>query len=139
MKKIIVLIISLCFCACSLDSSNNQVQKYGEKVSFEQGKVLTYPDFTIKYVGKRTKKYPDETSAQTMTFYDFQIVNVKDGKKQLLVWSTGAGDIAPVFFYIETADFAIEHGISEILKEPLGEGTMVIWKRADFEEALKKK
>ena len=137
MKKIIVLIISLCLCACGLNGSNNQVQKYGEKVSFEQGKVLTYPDFTIKYVGKRTKKYPDETSALTMTFYDFEVV--KDGKKQMVIWTTGAGDIAPVYFYIDTLDFAIEHGKSEILKEPLGEGTMVIWKRADFEEALKKK
>lgn len=138
MKKILTLLISFCLTACGLGGSGgNDVQKYGDKVSYEGGKVLKYPDFTVRYAGTHEKSYPTDSSAKKMVFYDFEVV--KDNKKQTVSWSSGTGDIGPAFFYIGEADYVLEMKQSDVLKTSIADGNIVIWKRADYEEAVKKK
>lgn len=134
MKKIITLIISLCLSACGVNSaSNNQAEKYGEKVSYADGKELKFPDFSIKFSGKRETA----NSPVRMVFYDFLVT--KGDKTQTVSWSSGTGDIAPTVFNVDGTDYVLELGMSDVSKGALGEGDLVIWKKADFDEAKKKK
>lgn len=134
MKKIIILIISLCLSACGMNAaSNNKAEKYGEKISYANGGELKFPDFSIKFSGKReTGNAPVK-----MTFYDFLVT--KGDKTQTVSWSSGTGDIAPTVFNVDGTDFVLELGMSDVIKGGLGEGNLVIWKKADFEKAKEKK
>jgi hypothetical protein len=137
MKKILILLITFCLNACGLSGANeNKVQNYGEKVSYTDGKEIKYPDFIVKFGGTREKGYPKPDSSTKLVFYDFQVT--KGDKKQTVSWSSGTGDIAPAFFYVEGVDYVFEMQQSDVLGS-LGEGNIVIWKRTDFETALKNK
>lgn len=134
MKKILILIVSLLLSACGVNSgSDNSVEKYGEKVSYADGKELKFPDFSIKFTGKRETA----TSPVKMTTYDFIVT--KGDKTQTVSWSSGTGDIAPTFFNFEGTDFVLELGMSDVMKGALGEGILVLWKKTDFEKAKEKK
>jgi hypothetical protein len=118
----------------SNESAENQMQKYGEKVSYAGGKELKFPDFSIKFIGKR-----EETSSNSqlkMIFYDFEVAKGETKKK--ISWSSGTGDIAPTFFEINGANFVLELSQSDLLKS-VGEGNMVIWEKAVYDESIKKK
>lgn len=134
MKKILILIIAFCLSACGVKSANNdKFEKYGEKVSYADGKELKFPDFSIKFSGKR-----ETTNAPLkMTFYDFLVT--KGDKTQTVSWSSGTGDIAPTFFNVDGTDYVLELGMSDVIKGQLGEGNLVIWKKADFEKTKEKK
>lgn len=136
MKKLWILLITFCLTACGLSGGNN-VQNYGEKVNYSNGKEIKYPDFTVKFSGTHEKGFPLPDSATKMVFYDFQVT--KGDKKQTVSWSSGTGDIAPSFFYVDGVDYVLEMKQSDVIKESLGEGNIVIWKRADYESALKNK
>jgi hypothetical protein len=137
MKKILILLITFCLNACGLSGANeNKVQNYGEKVSYTDRKEIIYPDFSLKFSGTRERGFPMPDSATKMIFYDFQVV--KGDKMQTVSWSSGTGDIGPTFFYVEGVDYVLEMKQSDI-KGSLGEGNIVIWKRSEFEAALKNK
>lgn len=134
MKIILILIVSLFLSACSVNSaSNNSVEKYGEKVSYSDGKELKFPDFSIKFTGKRETA----SSPVKMTAYDFLVT--KGDKTQTVSWSSGTGDIAPTFFNFDGTDFVLELGMSDVIKGALGEGNLAVWKKSDFEKAKEKK
>lgn len=134
MKKILILIIAFCLSACGVKSaSNDKVEKYGEKVSYADGREMKFPDFSIKFTGKRgTGNAPIK-----MTFYDFLVT--KGENKQTVSWSSGTGDIAPAIFNVAGTDFVLELSVSDVIKGQLGEGNLVIWKKADFEKAKEDK
>ena len=98
------------------------MQKYGEKVSYSSGQELKFPDFTIKFTGKREVKYPNENSNLSMT---------------KVSWSSGTGDIGPAFFEIGGGNYVLELSQSDLLKS-LEEGFLVIWKKAEYEESVRK-
>jgi len=135
MKIIIILIFGVFLNICgSNESAENHMQKYGEKVSYSAGKELKFPDFSIKFVGKR--EVSKENSPVKMTFYDFEAA--KGEKKQKISWSSGMGDIAPTVFEFDGAMYVLELSQSDILKS-LGESVFVIWEKAVYDEATKKK
>lgn len=75
MKKILILIIAFCLSACGVNSaSNDKFEKYGEKVSYADGREMKFPDFSIKFTGKRSDqndflRFPrDERRKQTNRF-----------------------------------------------------------------------
>jgi hypothetical protein len=128
----------MCLNACGLyDANKIQTVNYGEKVSYISGNELKFPDFTVKFSGKREVKYPNETSSLKITVLDFTVT--KGDKKQTVSWSGGTGDIAPSFFYVDGEDFVLELGQSDVIKGSLGEGILIIWKRTDYETAIRKK
>lgn len=136
MKIIAVLLISMFLNVCgSGGASENRAQKYGEKVSYASGEELKFPDFTVKFTGKREQKYPNENSNLKMTVYDFEVA--KGEAKKKVSWSSGTGDIGPAFFEIGGGSYVLELSQSDVLKS-LEEGFLVIWKKAEYEESVKK-
>jgi hypothetical protein len=137
MKIILVLLCCMFLNICGINpTTDGQIQKYGEKVSYSSGKEIKFPDFSIKFLGKREEKYPNEKKSELkMIFYDFEVTKGETKKK--ISWSSGTGDIGPTFFEIEGANYVLELSQSDILKS-LGEGNFVIWKKADYEEARRK-
>lgn len=136
MKIITVLLIGMFLSVCGFNgTSDNQAQKYGEKVSYSSGQELKFPDFTIKFTGKREVKYPNENSNLSMTLYDFEVT--KGEAKKKISWSSGTGDIGPAFFEIGGGNYVLELSQSDLLKS-LEEGFLVIWKKAEYEESLRK-
>jgi hypothetical protein len=136
MKIFTVLLIGIFLNVCGFsEASDKHMQKYGEKVSYSSGKELKFPDFTIKFTGKREQKYPNENSNRSMTFYDFEVA--KGEAKKKVSWSSGTGDIGPAFFEIGGGNFVLELSQSDLLKS-LEEGFFVIWKKAEYEESVRK-
>ncbi|HLM00305.1 MAG TPA: hypothetical protein VK400_04560 [Pyrinomonadaceae bacterium] len=112
------------------------MQKYGQKVSYASGKELIFPDFTIKFVGKREAKISNDwLFPQKMTFYDFEAA--KGETRQTISWSSGTGDIGPTFFEIDGGSYVLELSQSDILKS-LEEGFLVIWIKDDYEDSVRK-
>ena len=132
MKLALVLILTMFLNICgSNQPAENETLKYGEKVSYASGKELKFPDFSIKFAGKR-----EENGAPVkMTFYDFEVTKGETKKK--ISWSSGTGDIAPTIFEIGGANYVLELSQSDLLKS-VGEGNLVIWTKAGYDEALKK-
>lgn len=136
MKIILILLIGMFLNVCGFSgASDDRTPKYGEKVSYSSGQELKFPDFTIKFTGKREVKYPNENSNLKMTFYDFEAA--KGEAKKKVSWSSGTGDIAPAFFEIGGGNYVLELSQSDLLKS-LEEGFLVIWKKAEYEESLRK-
>jgi hypothetical protein len=129
----------MCLSSCSFNETpaeDNQIKKYGEKVSYSSGEELKLPDFTIRFVGKREEKISkDIVFPLKMTFYDFEIA--KGEAKKKVSWSSGTGDIGPAFFEIGGGNYVLELSQSDILKS-LEEGFFVIWKKAEYEESVRK-
>jgi hypothetical protein len=138
MKIIPVLILSIFLNICgSNEATENQMQKYGEKISYADGKEIKFPDFSIKFIGKREEKLSKDLAFPLkMVFYDFEAA--KGEKKEKISWSSGMGDIAPTVFELDGAGYVLELSQSDVLKS-LGEGVFVIWKKAVYDEAIKKK
>jgi hypothetical protein len=138
MKIVIILIFGVFLNVCGFTgAADNQMQKYGEKVPYADGKEIKFPDFSIKFLGKREEKLSkDLIFPLKMTFYDFEAA--KGEKKEKISWSSGMGDIAPTVFEFDGANYVLELSQSDIFKS-LGEGVFVIWKKADYDEAIKKK
>lgn len=138
MKIILILIFCMYSASCSFNetpAADNQMQKYGQKVSYASGKELIFPDFTMKFVGKREAKISNDWMfPQKMTFYDFEVA--KGETRQTLSWSSGTGDIGPTFFTINGAEYILELRQSDIIKGSLGNDILVIWKKADYLDAL---
>jgi hypothetical protein len=136
MKIIIILIFGIFLNVCgSTGAADNEMQKYGERVSCADGKEIKFPDFSIKFTGKREVS-KDANSPLKMTFYDFEAA--KGDKKEKISWSSGMGDIAPTAFEFGGAKYVLELSQSDVLKS-LGEGVFVIWEKAVYDEAVKKK
>lgn len=137
MSKILILFVVTFLSVCGInDKSDKETLRYGEKVSYAGGQELKFPDFNIKYVGRREAKYPDEDSPLAMSLFDFEVSKGETGRK--VMWTSGTGDIAPTFFEIGGADYALELSQSDILKS-LGDGNLVIWEKSAYDEAMKKK
>lgn len=138
MKIILILIFCICLSSCSFNETpaeDNQIKKYGEKVSYSSGKEFIFPDFTIKFVGEREEKISNDWMfPQKMTFYDFELA--KGETRQKLSWSSGTGDIGPTFFTINGAEYVLELRQSDIIKGSLGDDILVIWRKADYLDLL---
>jgi hypothetical protein len=112
-----------------------QIKKYGEKVSYSSGKEFVFPDFTLKFVGKREEKISNDwLFTQKMTFYDFEVA--KGETRQTISWSSGMGDIEPAFFTVKDTEYVLELRKSDVIKGSLGNDILVIWKKSDYLDVL---
>ncbi|HLG19841.1 MAG TPA: hypothetical protein VI895_08530 [Bdellovibrionota bacterium] len=84
--------------------------RYGEKVKFTKGDPMQFPDFKMTFNGTRNVPVPQYTHG-FFVYYDFQIVQNKES--QIVSWSSGTGDIAPVSFSVGEKRFQLELGISD--------------------------
>lgn len=131
---IAVLICSV-FSSCgSLKASSGNSNQYGKKVYYQDHSPKQYPDFTIKFIGERVEDSPRANFK--FTFYDFEVA--KGNEKKIVSWSSGTGDIGPLYFNVGGKEYAMEISLSEAYKGFMNDGEMVIWKRKDFEKLLQK-
>jgi hypothetical protein len=82
--------------------------EYGTKVRFGKDRSVTFPHFTLTYVGDRRVKsrvYP-----RGFLFHDFRVTN---GGTQTISWSSGTGEIAPTEFKVGRRRFSLELSRSE--------------------------
>lgn len=113
--------------------AENQTMNYGEQISYTSGNELRFPDFSIKFLGRRDEKISkDILLPLTMTFYDFEVSKGDTAKK--ISWSSGTGDIGPSFFEIGGDEYVLEMSHSDVLKK-IEEGRLVVWKKSVYEES----
>lgn len=138
MKIILILIFCMFLSSCSFNETpaeDIQIKKYGEKVLYSSGKEFIFPDFTFKFIGKREAKISNDWMfPQKMTVYDFEIA--KGETRQNISRASGTDDIGPTFFTIDGAEYVLELRQSDIFKGSLGDDILVIWKKADYLDAL---
>lgn len=129
MVKSLTLIIAAIFTFLNIGCSKaGDSCSYNTAVKFEQGKILSYPDFTAEYTGIRTvtKDLPNGNKI-TFRYHDFKINSAAEQKT--VSWSSGTGDIAPVRFETAGKKFELELSYSEELKTKLSENELVIVKK----------
>jgi hypothetical protein len=107
-----VLFVHLLAFAVSARAENSpETVAYGAKVKFRGDQTLRFPDFEVIYVGKRhvtPPQYPRGWWA-----HDFKVRG--KGDEQTVSWSAGTGDIGPVRFKVNGAEFQIELSLSDKL------------------------
>jgi hypothetical protein len=104
-----------------LDTAPKRAE-YGQRVRFGIGQQLHFPDFTLTYVGER--HVASEVFPRGFTYHDFKITH---GEEEAQVsWSSGTGEIGPVFFEVEGEEYQLELRYSDKLGQ-LAENQLVIW------------
>lgn len=101
MRRIITLLLALLCTACGKEPS---AARYGEKISYREGKEIVFPDFALTYKGQRRvvpPQYPRGWWA-----YDF-VVKSSAGEKTI-TWSAGTGLIDWTDFSVGGKDFMLE-------------------------------
>jgi hypothetical protein len=67
---------------------------YGKPVSYAKGRAITFPDFTVEFLGER--RVFAKPFGRDFVYHDFKVA---DGAMSKTVsWSSGTGDIAPTEF-----------------------------------------
>ena len=103
-----------------MDASPHQ-PRYLQRVRYALNQTIVFPDFTLRYTGSTVVKarvYP-----QGFTFDNF-VVDA-GGKRQVVRWSAGTGDIGPAVIKVGGKTFWLELAISDQLGM-LGPGVLVV-------------
>jgi hypothetical protein len=111
----------LAFAVASQAEEAPNAAAYGAKVKFSEGRTLHFPDFDLTYLGKHHVTPPQYPRGWWV--HDFK-VRVKSNE-QTVSWSAGTGDIAPVRFPVNGAEFQLELSHSDKLGA-LREDEMVV-------------
>jgi len=116
MRRILTLLLSLLCSACGNEPA---AARYGEKVSYREGKSIAFSDFTLTYQGRRRvvpPQYPRGWWA-----YDF-IVKSSAGEKTI-TWSAGTGLIDGTDFAVGGKNFMLERvhaqGVGKLREDEL--------------------
>lgn len=80
-----------------IDMPISAQQKYGEKIQYEIGKPLQFPDFVVTHTGITKRKLLNINPNLTFTYHNFDI-KTPDGKVGKISWSSGTGEISPAVF-----------------------------------------
>jgi hypothetical protein len=107
--------------SCFATENFPETAAYGSKVPFRADQALHFPDFEVTYMGKRHVTPPQYPRGWWV--HDFKVRS--NGNEQTVSWSVGTGDIGPVRFKVNGAEFQIELSLSDKLGH-LREGEMVI-------------
>jgi len=106
--------------------------RYGKWVNYSQQKVIKYPDFKLKFLGKTKNGFYPGTTRRLADIYNFEVKN--SDELVLVKWSSGTGNIGPVSFSIGEQSFLLEMRHSSILKDGyVDEGNIVIWTRKEWD------
>ena len=111
--------------ACKGQSS--QRIRYGKKIKYAQGQPLTFPDFTLEFMGI-TESPPSEVYPRSMYSYDFMVS--QGSQTQMISWSSGTGDNGPTLFELDGNRYALELAMSDKLGS-LKENELVLWRWDD--------
>ena len=107
--------------SCSAAENSPKTVAYGAKVKFRLGQTLRFPDFEVTYMGQHHVTPPQYPRGWWV--HDFKVRG--EGHEQTVSWSAGTGDIGPVRFKVDGAEFQIELSLSDRLG-PLREDEMVV-------------
>lgn len=95
---------------------NNNIEEiknifqYGEKVQYEKGTVIQFPDFRLVYIGD---KWLSGKNGATWSMV-FNLFEISDGKiSKEISWSSGTGNIGPNPFEFKGKKYNIEKTISD--------------------------
>lgn len=116
--RLLGLVFTVLATACAPGSN---AADYGAKVAFQKDTPITFPDFSLTYVGERhvaSDRYP-----RGFNFQDFKIVATQGA--QTVSWSSGTGDIGPSPFQVGSKHFALELARADKLG-PLKSNELVI-------------
>lgn len=130
MKKKVILFFAGIFSLFNINCSNaGDTCSYNTVVQYEQGKILSFPDFKLEFTGERTNKVEadDKKSVLTYRIFDFNISN--DTESKTISWSHGMGDIAPLDFEFAGVNYRLEMSNSESLNQRLKKNEIVIVKK----------
>ncbi len=103
---------------------------YGEKVKFAKGQVLKFPDCQMEFLGKR--KVAVDVYPRGFIYSDFRVT--AGGESKTLSWSSGTGEIAPLFFEIAGKKFVLELSATRVAKGFMKDDELVLWRRADYDK-----
>ena len=123
MIQICNIILGTFLLATCEQPSNKNEASYNLKVTFETGKPICFPDFTIEYTGLETLPGPGKAQF-TLTFFYFTLKNGAHAKQ--ISWSSGTGDIGPTYFEFNQCKFFLEMSHSEKLNQWLKQNEFVI-------------
>ncbi len=111
MKPALLLLLITLLHMSPLQSAAPTSAQYQAKVTFQEKKAISFPDFMLTYLGKR--QIPPPAGLRGWSFHDFAVK--ADGKEQKVSWSSGTGDIGPTEFKVGRKTFLLEMGISDTL------------------------
>ena len=97
---------------------------YGQVVHVREGDTLQFPDFRITFRGKTSAK-SDVAQGLSSSQYDF-IVATSDGKEQVIMWSSGTGEVVPLNFAVGNTVYQVELKFSEKTGASLADNEMVV-------------
>ena len=106
----------------------NNIAEYDNIVKFDNDVPIKFPDFEMTYVGERkdTSIFPNG-STFTFTYNVFKLKN--DIKSDSVTWTSGTGEIGPIYFEFSGSKYSIELKYWEKQKKKLDEDELVITKR----------
>ncbi|MEN6440786.1 MAG: hypothetical protein ABFD97_19620 [Syntrophobacter sp.] len=118
-----------------LEAGECGTSPYGKPAKYSLNMVISYPDFTIRFIGTRrevSKVYP-----RGFLYYDFEIISNK-GSKTKVSWSSGTGVLGPVEFSVEGGRYYLELKANSLERDPemswLKENEMIIWRKEVYIE-----
>jgi hypothetical protein len=123
-KIIILLLVLSTIIGCR---ASNSAADYDKIVTFSQDKPVKFSDFELTYVGERkqTSTFPNGNSF-TFTYNVFKIKN--ENKADSVAWTSGTGEIGPIYFEFRGSKYSIELKYWEKEKKKLDEDELVITK-----------
>jgi hypothetical protein len=108
--------------------------EYGAPVHYALGRDIVFPDFTMRFLGRRHVESPVFKAG--FTYYDFAVAG--HGKTRTISWTSGTGLIDATDFEVDGRPYELELRGSVGSKRWLGDNEMVVWRRADYLTALEK-
>ena len=106
--------------------------EYNTIVKYKQGEVISFPDFTLQYIGTRVT--PVLNTQLGITWYDFKIKDASHN--EVISWSSGLGCIAPLKFEFNNKAFMLEQVFS--IHGKLNPNELVITEKTVYNEIMKR-
>ncbi len=128
MKSRIALLLPTLFLAATIYAAD-----YGQKTTYKKDTPLIFPDCQLTYLGQHrvsSKAYP-----RGFLLYDFKATT--QGATKDISWSSGTGEIAPLFFKVAGKKFVLELSHSDAFPGFLKPNELVLWTQPKF-DALKR-
>lgn len=120
---------------CIVLAAAARAADYGKKVSFRRGEAISFPAFTLKYLGDRRVRHP--IFKPGFLYYDFEISAGNQVRK--VSWSSGTGEIGPQRFEVGGKTYYLELKASVGYKGWMKDDELVVWPEKDFLAAAQRR
>jgi len=125
-----LLVVAFALAGLCLTGCQASEVKYGEKVTFAKDHALIFPGCELVFLGKR--KVPVAVYPRGFTYYDFRAT--AGGQSRTISWSSGTGEIGPLFFELGGKKFVLELSATRAAKGFMKDNELVLWIRNDYEK-----